>query len=136
MIPSCTSGQPILAVADFDGSWQLEVKIPQSDIGYVQAAMNANDGDSLDVDFVIGTNPNLLLEGKLVRISNRAEMSEAGYPVFRAIVDADVKRLRENGGKELRQGVGVTARIKCGRKPLGFVWFYQIYDFFRTKVFF
>ncbi len=131
-----TANQPILAVADFDGPWQLEVKIPQGDIGYVQSALTANNDEPIDVDFVVGTNPNLTLHGKLIRISDRAEMSESGAAEFRAVVEADVEELRKNGGKELRQGAGVTARIKCGRKSLGFVWFYQVYDFFRTTVFF
>jgi hypothetical protein len=37
---------------------------------------------------------------------------------------------------ELRSGAGATAKIRCGTRSLGFVCFYQIYDFLRTKVFF
>lgn len=128
---------PLLEVVDLEGSWQLELKIPQNKIGYVNEAFNKNPDLVLNVEFKIGTNPNLNLKGTLARsaIDLRAVPSETGSPDFRAIVKIEPEQLEELQN-ELRSGAGATAKILCGKKPLGFVCFYQIYDFMRTKVFF
>ena len=70
-----------------------------------------------------------------ISVSRRAVPSELGVNEFRAIVEIAPQEL-ENCRDELRSGVGVTARIFCGKKSSGFVCFYQVIDFLRTKVFF
>jgi multidrug efflux pump subunit AcrA (membrane-fusion protein) len=129
---------PLLEVADLKGEWRLELKIDQGEIGYVDEAFRRNDNKPLDVEFKIGTNPNLNLKGTLKKsdVETRAIQSQAtGEPVIRAIVQIqpdELKQLKD----ELRSGAGVTAKILCGKRQLGFVCFYQIIDFFRTKVIF
>ena len=126
-----TANQPVLAVDNLAGEWQLELKIPQNKIGYVNQAMQEADGKPLDVEFTVDTNPNIRLKGKLVDVASRAEMNDEGVPEFRATVQADIKDLNE-----LRPGAGVTAKIDCGTETLGFTWFYQPIDWIRTNVLF
>ena len=127
------ANQQVISIANFEGDWQTELRIPQNKMGYILRAMMENDNEPLDVEFRVATNPNILLKGKLQNknVAARADTGQAGVPEFRAIVDADISDL-----EELRPGAGVTAKVFCGRKQLGFVWFYQIIDFMRTKVFF
>ncbi len=126
------ANQYVLEIAALDGDWQLELDIPQNKIGYVSNALSKNPDHQLKTEFRVATNPNLPQEGELVRIADRAELSSTtGTPHFRAIVDAHITDL-----SSLRPGSGVTARINCGKRSLGFVWFYQVIDFFRTQVFF
>lgn len=125
-----SANQYVLSVADLDGEWQAELRIPQNQVGYVVAAMKKN-GEPLNVEFRVATDPNVLIEGKLVRLADRTDPGESGVPEFRAVVHGDLSKL-----KDLRPGAGLTAKIHCGEKPLGFVWFYQIIDFLRTRVFF
>lgn len=125
----------LLEVADLDGAWELQLKIPEGRVGYIDEALQRNGGEPLDVDFKIGTNPNLTLNGKLTYVARRAIPSEDGVPEFRATVEIDRKDL-DQLEDELRSGAGATARIRCGKRSLGFVCFYQVYDFLRTKVFF
>ena len=122
--------QVVMSVADKNGDWELELKIPQNKIGYVTKAMSESS-EPLDVEFVVGTNANVKVFGELVRIADRAELSDSGIPEFRAIVKVNKEDL-----KGVRPGAGVTAKIRCGRERLGFVWFHQIIDFLRTRVFF
>ena len=89
----------------------------------------------LEVEFRIGSNPNLVLDGRLVSVASRAVPSESGVPEFRAIVEADAEQFQQLSN-ELRSGTGVTAKIHCGKRPLGKVWFYQIIDWLKTNVFF
>ena len=130
-----TRDMALLEVADLTGPWQLELKIPEGRVGYVDHALEDSDDQRLPVEFKIGSNPNLTLKGSLVSVSRRAVPSELGVNEFRAIVEIESEEI-EDCRDELRSGVGVTARIFCGEKPSGFVCFYQIIDFLRTKVFF
>ena len=104
---------------------------------YVDQAF-ANEPDKLlDVEFKIGTNPNLNLNGTLAKIAidDRGVPTANGAPEFRAFVEIEPSQLVDLQN-ELRSGAGATAKIRCGTRSLGFVCFYQIYDFLRTKVFF
>jgi hypothetical protein len=125
----------LLEVADLKGAWQLELKIPEGRVGYVDKALAEAKGEPLHVEFKIGSNPNLTLDGKLISIARRAVPSEQGVTEFRAIVEIEPDELKTLDD-ELRSGVGVTARIFCGQYSSGFVCFYQVYDFMRTQVFF
>ena len=127
----------LLEVVDLDGRWQLELKIPQNKMSYVDQAFKQFPDRPLDVEFKIGTNPNLNLKGTLERfeVDKRGVPSESGAPDFRAIVEIAPEQLTELQD-ELRSGAGATAKILCGKRSLGFVCFYQVYDFLRTKVFF
>ena len=125
-----SKNQFVMSIANFDSDWQAELRIPQNQVGYVVAAMNENDGEPLDVEFRVATNPNILFKGKLTRLADRTDPGESGVPEFKAIVDADLLEL-----KELRPGAGLTAKIHCGKHSTGFVWFYQVIDFLRTRFF-
>ncbi|MDA7902563.1 biotin/lipoyl-binding protein [Mariniblastus sp.] len=131
------SNLALLEVVDLEGQWQLELKIPQNKMTYVDQAFAEDPGKLLDVEFKIGTNPNLNLNGTLAKIAidDRGVPSADGAPEFRAFVEIEPSQLAELQN-ELRSGAGATAKIRCGTRSLGFVCFYQIYDFLRTKVFF
>ena len=126
-----STNQFVLAVADFEGPWIAELRIPQNQVGYVVAAIEEAGGEPLHVEFRVATNPNIQLTGELIRLADRTDPGESGVPEFKAIVKADVSQL-----EDLRPGAGLTAKIHCGRHSTGFVSFYQIIDFLRTRVFF
>jgi len=126
-----TANQAVLAVDDLDGDWQLELKVPQNKIGYINRAIVDAKDEPLDVSFIIETNPNLRLEASLTELASRAEASDQGIPEFRATARANPEELGE-----LRPGAGVTARVSCGEVKLWYWCFYQVYDWVRTKVLF
>ena len=125
------ANQAVLAVDDLDSDWQLELKVPQNKIGYINRAIVAAEGEPLDVSFIVETNPNLRLDATLTELASRAEASEQGIPEFRATA-----RTAPENPSELRPGAGVTARVSCGEVKLWYWCFYQVYDYARTKVFF
>lgn len=126
-----TANQAVLAIDDLQGDWQLELKVPQNKIGYINRAIVEAKEEPLDVSFIVETNPNLRLEASLTELASRAEPSEQGIPEFRATAKANPEEL-----SELRPGAGVTARVSCGEVKLWYWCFYQVYDYARTKVFF
>ena len=124
-------GQPLLTVADLKGPWQVELLIPQARAGYIREAFDKSGKKELPTDFLLTTDPNTRISGRLVRISDRAETNAKGLTEFRAIVEIDSGKLATP-----QAGAGVIARVNCGPQPMGFVLFYQVYDFLRTRVFF
>jgi hypothetical protein len=124
------ANQPVLSVADLSGPWRVELLIPQNKVGYISQAIRDKQG-VLPADFLLTPNPNVRYKGTLDQISDRAEVNAQGISEFRGIVRFDRESLPDP-----KLGVGVTCRVECGRQPLGFVWFYQIFDFARTRLFF
>lgn len=127
-----STNQFVLAVADFDGPWVAELRIPQNQVGYVVAAMDKADEKPLHVEFRVATNPNIEFTGELIRLADRTDPGDTGVPEFRAIVKADIISKLE----DVRPGAGLTARIHCGQRSSGFVWFYQVIDWLRMNAFF
>jgi|GEM_PF-1127214 len=125
------ANQPLLTIADLDGPWHVELMVPQNRVGYIQRALTDQPTSELETEMILATNPNEKIMGKLVSISDRAEPSDDGTTVFRAIVKLDKKLIERPN-----PGAGVTVRVACGSRPAGFVWFYQVIDFFRTQVLF
>jgi len=124
----------LLEVVDLDGDWQLELTIIESEVNYIDEAFEKNDGEPLEVEFRIGTNPTLLLQGTISEILQRAVPSDTGPPEYRAVVKIEPDQI-EDLREELRSGAGATAKILCGKRPLGFVCFYQVYDYLRRTFF-
>ena len=126
------ASQLLLQVSRQDGPWELEIRIPQHKIAYVDEAagesLKAGENGKLKVEFATSTDPNKTLVGKLVRVSDRTFPDEQGVPHYRGIVsEIDLEPL-----KKPRPGARVTVRISCGKVPLGFYCFHQPWDWLRT----
>lgn len=126
----------LVEIANLKGDWQVDIKIPQPKLGYVLAAFEEQNVETLDVEFKISTDPNLTLKGTLSRndVENRAIPSDAGEAVVRGIVRMEKEELAKLENK-LRSGAGTTVRVFCGTKSMGKAFFYQIFDFISMKLF-
>lgn len=128
--------QLLVSIAQLDGKWQLEVKIPHQKIGYVETAFTAAKEageDTIDVEFALSTNPSQTFKGKLNRISNRPHTDQAGNQNYRGMIEVDSEDLDID---ELRPGSGATVRIQCGEVPLYKRCFYQVVDWVKANVLF
>ena len=45
-------------------------------------------------------------------------------------------RINRDQIPQLRPGATVLPKIHCGRKPIGYVWFHDLWDALRTQLFF
>jgi hypothetical protein len=123
-----------MEIADPDGPWELEVRMPESRMGYVSEAWKASDG-KLKVDFILATHPANKLEGWVAEIEPSAEVrGDEGNTVL-VRVDFDQQMLRDTFS-EPKIGAGVTAKIHCGRRSIAFVWLHDLLDFIRAKILF
>ncbi len=131
-------GQLLLELLQPSGPWQIELLIPDDVIGYVTEASQratftvddpADSSPGLPVRFTIPSGGGDPLKTMLRRIDS------ASYIVNGALycpASADVGSIPYEG---CRPGTAVTARIHCGRRSLGFVWFRELIEFWQRKRF-
>ncbi|MEX2091578.1 MAG: HlyD family efflux transporter periplasmic adaptor subunit [Pirellulales bacterium] len=129
-----TKGQVLMEVADPKGDWELEVRMPESRMGYISEAWKESGG-KLPVEFILATHPANKLQGLVEDIEPSAEVrGDEGNTVL-VRVSFDQKMLRETFS-EPKIGAGVTAKIHCGRRSFAFVWLHDLLDFVRAKILF
>lgn len=118
-----TRGQFLFEVADPSAGWQLELRVPEADIRYVLAAQQKPD-QRPKITFTLETSPEVVRETSLVSLAASTEVDHNGELSTLAIADLTNANLNSE-----RPGAGVVARIHCGKRSLGFVWFRQVIEF-------
>ena len=117
-------------VANVDGPWVTELRIPDKRVGHVLAAQQEL-GSDLEVTFILATHPGVTYRGRVVQLARRTDMDEAGQPVVQAHVSFDQKIV-----KQLRPGATVIAQIDCGQRSIAYVWLHAFIDAIRTRLMF
>jgi len=128
-------GQVLLGVADKTGPWELEIHMPDDRLGHINRAVTTARaaGREIDVDYVLATDPGTRHRGTVKEIHEQAEVrGEAGNTVLVRITIDPTRHERE----ELGAGATVTARIACGKRPLGYVWFHDVLAFIQSQILF
>ncbi len=120
-------GDPLLRVANVSGPWELDVAIPEAHVGPVRAALAA--AGALDVDFLLSSHPHRRFRGRLTAAGLGGEATTKDnavvLPARVQIADPDLPALLA----DLPVGVELHAKIDCGRRPAGYVWFYEVWEF-------
>jgi len=132
------TGQLLMTVTNLDGNWEIEVRMPEKRMRYLDLAMQeAKDKglDYLEMDFVLKSATEITRKGKLLitGVSQRAELdAEDGAVVkLRCTPDAEAMQLiRKYPGAE------VIAGVKCGKRSAAFVWFHEVVEWLRINVWF
>jgi hypothetical protein len=145
--------EPLARVANLEGPWRAELKIPQRNIGQVLKAftnpnMHRVDKEGkpyLDVDVLLASEGDRSYMGRLYRegIAGEAVPSKDEHSENEPVVTADVKlnlpdfpaesRVPEN---QFTTGLEVRAKIRCGDHSLGYAWFHGVWEWFYEKVIF
>lgn len=130
-------GQLLLEVVQPSGPWRLELQIPETDIGYV-AVSGVTDAasqsepvqqDPRGVEFCFPSQPDQTWQTTLEHLDSACHLENGSLTCLATA------RLPEVPSQWLRPGGAVTARIDCGRRSLGFVWFREVLEFWRRKSF-
>jgi multidrug efflux pump subunit AcrA (membrane-fusion protein) len=124
-------GEALVTIADLSADWQLELDVPDDRIGYVLAAQNEMKPD-LPVRFRLSSEEQAEHVGKIAEVCQTANVApdktSRPKPTILTKVAFDTPELMKAVGGELRPGVSARAQIACGRQPLGYVWFHDIWD--------
>jgi multidrug efflux pump subunit AcrA (membrane-fusion protein) len=124
-------GQRLMTIANVKGSWHLEVDVSDEDIGHVLNARNMSDSGRLPVTFILLTDPAISYRGEVAQVALGTVVTGKREPAVRVTVDLDSNTL-----SLVRPGAGVVARIHCGRRSIGYVWFRSAYEKLRMQFMF
>jgi multidrug efflux pump subunit AcrA (membrane-fusion protein) len=123
-------GEVLVTVADLNSGWHLELAVPDDRIGYVLAAQQELQPD-LDVRFRLSSDDRELHTGRIQEISRTADVREdestMALPTVTVKVAFGEEQLRDSLAN-VRPGVSARAQIECGQRPIGYVWFHDIWD--------
>lgn len=125
-------GDLLVEVADVEGPWVLEIRVPDQNIGYVNNARRELK-PNLDVSFILATDPKATWHGTVKEVASDTQSSEESGPTVLVTVEINRDEIPEN---QLRPGATVIPHIHAGQSPIGFVWFHELLHTIRTKVLF
>ena len=123
-------GQILMTVADVDGPWVVEIRVPDHDIGHVLAAKQDHE-DGLPVSFILATDPAKTYSGRVIKTAMNTELDDENAATVLVTVAIDREEI-----PNLRPGATVVPKIECGPRPIGYVWFHDLWDAIRTYVIF
>jgi biotin carboxyl carrier protein len=127
-------GENLLEIADPTKEWELEVLMPEKRMGHVAEAHKGASA-KLPVTFFLATNPAEQLQGEVDEEELSAEVrGDSGNTVL-VHVSFDQDKLRKVIA-EPKIGASATAKIHCGKRAIGYVWFHDLVDFVRSKILF
>jgi hypothetical protein len=143
---SAKPSDPILKLGAKDGPWEIELRIPQKHISQVLKAYEGKaEGEALDVDFILRSDPTRTYRGKLYKerisseaIPNRDEKDESEPEIiaYVSIDDAGIDLNYRLSREALTSGTEVRAKVRCGKHALGYSLFYGVWEFLYEKVVF
>ena len=115
-------GQRLLTIADLDGDWHIELDIPIHDTGHVSAVHRVSEAP-IEVDFSFVNGISGVFRGELKEVARRIDVTDTNTLSMRASVTVP-----SEAAEFLRPGAKVRAKIHCGKRSLGFVWFHELAD--------
>jgi len=124
------TGQVLLEVADLNEPLVLEVELPEKREGHLDRYIKEQqltEKDKLTVSYILATDPDTPLDAELAldSVSMRADPNEEHGAVIKMRAVPSQENLRE---LQPRPGAKVIAKIYCGRRSSGFVFFHEIYE--------
>ncbi len=123
-------GQQLMTIAQPSGPWELEVLMPEDRMGFIAEAQQEM-GKELTVEFIMASDPATTLYGTIDRIHEAAEVrGEEGSTVLIVV------KINKGDIQDLRPGAGLTAKVVCGRRSLGYVLFHDLVAWVQSRVIF
>ena len=120
-------GERLLTVADTSGTWELELQIPERKLGELLQARMLHESPP-SVQFVLSTDPERRFVGQLTQVDAVIDSTEQNSESCRARVALADPILNA------RPGASVQAKIACGQRPLGYVWFSDVIAFWHRNI--
>ena len=130
-------GQILMEIAEPTGELQLELQMPEKYMGHIEdykRKMVEKDPDyKLGVKFVMTVDPSNSYDATVIEEHDRAENREGEETTVQIIADVDDETALPEAASA---GMGVTAKIYCGKRSLGYVCFNELVAFLQRTVFF
>lgn len=115
-------GQVLMTIANEAGPWELELQLPEKRLGKLSQALASHE-EALQVEFTLSTHPDQRFYGEVIQIDPIAEVrGEEGNTVRVRVA------INKNDLPELHSETTVTGEIQCGKRPLGYVLFVDVFE--------
>ena len=137
---SVRSSDPLLRIGDSGSGWEVELRLPQPEVGPILEAFEGDTRD-LDVEMRLVSSPTRVFRGKLARdkVGREAVVDQNGEAsAVRAFVrldGADIPAEDRVPMALLLAGAEVHTRICCGRRPILHALFHDVWNFLHEKAF-
>jgi multidrug efflux pump subunit AcrA (membrane-fusion protein) len=115
-------GQRMMTVADLEGPWEAELRVPDDRVGPLLKLFDA-DQRPPPVSFELATERGVEHQGEILRVARRTEVDIDNRPVVRVAMQVDNRTLANP-----RPGTTVFAKIHCGRRTIFYVWCHDLVD--------
>lgn len=124
-------GQLLMTVVEPEGAWELELRMPEDRMGFINEARRELKTDALPVTYITATDPGAKHEGTVSEIHRSAEVrGEEGNTVLVRV------GINKEDVPDRRPGATVTAQVYCGRTSIGYAWFHDLVTFVQSKILF
>jgi hypothetical protein len=128
-------GQVLMTLANPEGPWELELRVPERRLKHViqvrEQPPRPGERQPLDVIFALASHPGSEFHGEVVEIEQTAEVrGEEGNTVLVRVA------VNKEELPHLHDQTTVTARLYCGRRSIGFVWFCDLIETVQGKILF
>lgn len=124
-----TRGQYFCEVAEMDSSWELRLRVSEADIDHLMTSADTSNGTP-QVTFSLATRPGEYATVPVSSIARTTELDPSG-----ALFTEVIATMPETPSGTERPGTGVTGRIHCGKRSLGYVCFRHISEYLTQKLF-
>ncbi|MHC4401343.1 MAG: efflux RND transporter periplasmic adaptor subunit [Planctomycetota bacterium] len=131
-------GDLVMWVFDPKGKWHLEILMAEDQMGHIRQAQIDQGKEDLRAVFILATDPATSYEGKIKQIDLGAEVrGDEGNTVLVKVEITDPSFWAQfKDRSKLRPGAGVTAKVYCGRRAVGYVMFHKLIAFVRSRIIF
>ncbi|HZZ28740.1 MAG TPA: HlyD family efflux transporter periplasmic adaptor subunit [Pirellulales bacterium] len=126
-------GQVLMTVIDPTKDWELEVLMPEDRMGHIKRAQRDLHKKDLDVIYMLQQNRGSWLHGTIKEVQEKAEVEGEEGNTVKVLVTMNKADLDPD---LITKGAGVSAKIDCGRRSLGYVWFHDVLEFIQSKILF
>jgi multidrug efflux pump subunit AcrA (membrane-fusion protein) len=129
-------GDPLLRVARVQGAWEIELYLPEGNVGHVREGLARSADGTLEVDVLLSSRPDSVSKARLSRdgLGGEAVVKSGAVVVPARCSITDPELLREL--ETMPVGVELRAKVHCGRRSLGYVLFCDLLEFVYEHVWF
>lgn len=129
-------GDPMLRIAAVKGPWEIELLIPERNVGPIREGLIHSEAGFVEVDLLLASQPHRTYKGRLYKDGLGGETKVVDnavvLPARVRIVDEELIQQVES----MPVGVEVRSKVHCGPHSVGAVWFHELGEFFYEHVIF
>ncbi len=117
-------GQNLMTIIDPNGGWQLEIEIPERRVGHLMQRLQSSE-EPVEVHFALVSHPGQEFVGTLEHVDRKLEVYSDDGNAAKAIISFENQQIPRD---LLKSGTRVNAKLYCGTRSIGFVWFHELFE--------